>query len=407
MTLAYRIDGIVPREVVEPESAEAFASAVAQASAAGAPVVFRGGGTRMGWGRQPEAVDLVVSTSRLRRVLRYEPGDLTVSVEAGLTINALNQELARHGQMLPVDAPSDASTIGGAIATNDSGPLRHRYGSIRDQLIGIRLATTDGKLASAGGNVVKNVAGYDLGKLVSGSFGALAGIVSATFKLAPIPAATETLRIPVPDGDTLGQAADALASSQIDMMCLEAHATMAASAQEPSSYALFARVGGPEAVNRAQLLSVATSLSGIVSHTMEHLTGESERAEWRARGAWVWSDGAVAVRAGWLPASLGRVLAETGAVARATGVHIELRGRAAMGTGVFHLRGEAAAVADAITRLRALTGLVSHVIVMRAPADVRARVDVWGAPPSAASVLGAIKRALDPAGVLNAGRGPI
>ena len=100
-----------------------------------------------------------------------------------------------HGQWLPLDPPfADAATIGGILATNDSGPLRHRYGTPRDLIIGVQLATTDGVLAKAGGQVVKNVAGYDLSKLVAGSFGSLAAIVSATFKLSPLPAASKTMR---------------------------------------------------------------------------------------------------------------------------------------------------------------------------------------------------------------------
>src|SRR5499427_9566622 len=140
----------------------------------------------------------------LRRVLAHEHGDMTATVEAGATLRDVNRALARHGQWLPLDPPrADRATIGGILATNDSGPLRHRYGTPRDLVIGVQLATTDGVLSKAGGRVVKNVAGYDLSKLVAGSFGSLAAIVSATFKLAPIPAASKTLRIDLSEGTRL------------------------------------------------------------------------------------------------------------------------------------------------------------------------------------------------------------
>jgi glycolate oxidase FAD binding subunit len=134
----------------------------------------------------------------------------------------VNQALARHRQWLPLDPPfADQATIGGILATNDSGPLRHRYGTPRDLVIGIQLATTDGKLAKAGGRVVKNVAGYDLSKLVTGSFGSLAAIVSATFKLSPIASASKTMVVSLQDGMQLGAAVAHGDGSQLDPMAFE------------------------------------------------------------------------------------------------------------------------------------------------------------------------------------------
>ncbi len=166
----------------------------------------------MGWGRPVDAVDLVVSTTGLGDLLVHRHGDLTATVRAGMPLSRLNTTLAAHGQWLPVDTAFAATTIGGMLATNDSGPLRHRYGTPRDLLIGITLALTDGRLVKAGGTVVKNVAGYDLGKLVSGSYGALAAIVDATFKLLPLPHASATLRAVYDDPAALAADAVALAA---------------------------------------------------------------------------------------------------------------------------------------------------------------------------------------------------
>ena len=118
---------------------------------------------------------LVVSTAKLNTLLVHRHGDLTATAHAGVSLAQFNRELARHGQWLPIDSAFAAATIGGIVATNDSGPVRHRYGTPRDLLIGVTLALTDGRIVKAGGHVVKNVAGYDLGKLVSGSFGTLGG----------------------------------------------------------------------------------------------------------------------------------------------------------------------------------------------------------------------------------------
>src|SRR5262249_52736730 len=148
----------------------------------------------------------------------------TATVQAGARIADVNRELARHGQWLPIESPFPGATIGGAIATNDSGPLRHRYGTPRDLVIGIRLALTDGRLIKAGGNVVKNVAVYDLGKLMSGSFGSLAAIVSAPFKLTPLAAASSTLVARFETLDALVAAFDAIAASQLEMSAFEVQA---------------------------------------------------------------------------------------------------------------------------------------------------------------------------------------
>jgi glycolate oxidase FAD binding subunit len=177
------IDGVVPRQIVEPDTASGLAAALQRASRDRLVTVLRGGGTKLGWGRRPPPIDLLVSTARLNSLLVHRHGDLTATAHAGVTLAQLNRELARHGQWLPVDSAFDGATIGGIVATNDSGPLRHRHGTPRDLLIGVTLAMPDGRLVKAGGHVVKNVAGYDLGKLVSGSFGSLAAIVDATFKL--------------------------------------------------------------------------------------------------------------------------------------------------------------------------------------------------------------------------------
>ena len=214
-TASDAVDGIVPSQVVEPTDASELAATLQAASRDKQITVLRGGGTKLGWGRTPAAIDQVVSTAKLNTLLVHRHGDMTATVHAGVSLAHLNRELARHGQWLPLDSAFDEATIGGMLATNDAGPHRHRYGTPRDLLIGVTLALTDGRIVKAGGTVVKNVAGYDLGKLVTGSFGSLGAIVDATFKLLPIPQASATLDAAYDDGEVLARDAMNVATSQL------------------------------------------------------------------------------------------------------------------------------------------------------------------------------------------------
>src|ERR1700730_6043637 len=187
------VAGVRPSIVVEPGSEQELAKVLKLANA-GLAVIPRGGGTKLEWGNRPERADVILSTSRLNRVIEHAWADLTVSVEAGCTIGKLQETLAKHGQRLALDVLwPERATVGGVLSTNDSGALRLRFGSLRDLVIGVTLALADGTLASSGGKVVKNVAGYDLSKLVTGALGTLGIITRAIFRLYPLPRETRTI----------------------------------------------------------------------------------------------------------------------------------------------------------------------------------------------------------------------
>jgi glycolate dehydrogenase FAD-binding subunit len=182
------IAGVQPQMVFEPRTETELAAALRWGDAARFGVVPRGGGTKTGWGNPPTRADLIVSTARLNRVIEHAWADLTVSVEAGCTIQNLQNALAQQGQRIAVDPLwPERATVGGILSTNDSGSLRIRYGALRDLIIGVRIALPDGTLASSGGKVVKNVAGYDLPKLATGALGTLGVITRANFRLHPLP----------------------------------------------------------------------------------------------------------------------------------------------------------------------------------------------------------------------------
>src|SRR5580704_9808840 len=195
-TAADAICGAQPRLILEPTNEQQLAAVLRVANHAGLAVIPRGGGTKLLWGNPPARADIILSTARLDKIIEHAWADLTVSVEAGCTIQKLQNALAQHGQRLALDPlwPAEA-TIGGVLSTNDSSSLRLRFGALRDLIIGVTLALPDGTLASSGGRVVKNVAGYDLPKLVTGAFGTLAVITRAVFRLHPLPRNLKTLSI--------------------------------------------------------------------------------------------------------------------------------------------------------------------------------------------------------------------
>jgi len=388
------IDGVVPRHVVEPMDPGELAATLEAASRDKHVAVLRGGGTKLGWGRPPSSVDLLVSTAKINTLFVHRHGDMTATAHAGMTLMQLNRELSRHGQWLPVDSAFDAATIGGIVATNDSGPVRHRFGTPRDLLIGVTLALTDGRIVKAGGHVVKNVAGYDLGKLVSGSFGTLGAIVDATFKLLPIPQASATIDATYDDGDALARDVMQVSTSQLEPMAFD---VMLAGGQYRLRM-LFA--SSPAAVG-----SQVEAAQRLLSKASSVVTGDEEMNVWSVQTRSPWDGTGAVIRFGWLPAKLAELTTLMHEVRQIAGP-VVMVGRVGTGAGLMRIDGDARAQAAVVERLRSSVW-VGNVAVLRADADLKQRVDVWGPPASAADAARALKHMFDPAGILNAGRGPI
>ena len=396
-TVADRVDGEVPPQVAEPDSPQAFADTLKHASAARLATVIRGGGTKLAWGRQPASVDLVISTTRLKRLIAHRHGDLTATVQAGMTLRDLNVALRAERQWLPIDSAFDEATIGGIVATNDSGPSRHRNGTPRDLVIGITLALTDGRLVKAGGTVVKNVAGYDLGKLVSGSHGSLAGIVDVTFKLVPVPPSSATLVVEYADAGALAHDVATLDASQIEPAAFDIRVDPG----RPRFLQLKLRIATSPAARDAQIAAARALTRGEAAT----LTDDAERATWREQME-VMSQGDATVRFSWLPSRLPGVLSLVTDLMRGPDkVNILFAGRV-LGAGTIALSGHATSVASAIERFRASDD-VGNVVLLRGSHELKQRVDVWGAERASNRVARALKNTFDPAGILNAGRGPI
>lgn len=392
--------------VVTPEDGAQLAAALHAAARARQATVISGGGTKLSWGRPPASVDLLVRTSKLTQVT-HRHDDLTVTVGAGASLIAVNQALARHRQWLPFDSAFADATVGGLVATNDAGPLRHRFGTPRDRVLGVTLALTDGRVVKAGGTVVKNVAGYDLSRLVSGSFGTLAAIETVTFKVEPQPAASGTLVVPCDDRDVAHAIARALLDSTLELTALDIRASLPPAGDAPCT--LLVRIASSPVSTTAQLAAATALANGRATL----VTDDDEAALWRDQVDAPWVDAgeageprAVVTRLSWKPADLVHVLGLLADVQRESGVRLRFTGRVAIGAGLLRIDGEAAAQVAAVERLRAST-LVAHVVLLRAQPSVTSRVDVWGPMGDTVRVLSAVKRALDPEGILNAGRGPI
>jgi glycolate oxidase FAD binding subunit len=216
--------------------------ATALSSAQGS-VRVHGAGTKLSWARGEPDVEL--STEGLDDIVEHNVGDLTAVLEAGVPLASAQQKFAEEGQMLALDPPDRGATIGGVVATNDSGPLRSRYGGARDLVVGMRIALADGTVAKSGGKVIKNVAGYDLAKLFVGSFGRLGAILEVSVRLHPLPPATATAVTRSDDPDALGGAALALSHARLEQMGLDVR-------WEDGAGSVMARFGGATAVPQAE-----------------------------------------------------------------------------------------------------------------------------------------------------------
>ncbi|MGH3906997.1 MAG: FAD-binding oxidoreductase [Pseudonocardiaceae bacterium] len=212
------VDEVPARWVARPISTSEVSAVLRAAAGLGLHVVARGSGTRLCWGAPPRELDLIVDTSRMNAVVAHAAGDLVVTAQAGLALADLQDALAPYGQRLALDG---GGTIGGTIATATAGPLRYRYGSVRDLIIGITVVLADGTVTKAGGTVVKNVAGYDLAKLYTGSLGTLGIITEAVFRLHPLPEADRWVTVTAPGPAPAVDSVAAIRDSQNDPVALE------------------------------------------------------------------------------------------------------------------------------------------------------------------------------------------
>jgi glycolate oxidase FAD binding subunit len=395
------VRGVVPSYVAEPATVAEAAEAMRIAAAQGLTVVPRGAGTRLGWGAPPGSGDLVIDTTRLDRVIEHAAGDLVVKVEAGVPMDRLAEVLAASGQRLAVDRPLAGSTVGGTLATGAAGPLRLRYGTARDLIIGVTIVRADGSVAKSGGKVVKNVAGYDLGKLFTGSYGTLGLIVEAAFRLHPLPAAGRYVITTAAEARAAGQAVQAVLHSSV----------------VPTAVEIDAPPDGP--------LTLAVLIEGVIeslpARTEEVVRllgrpgqggpggqgGQPAAAEREEPPDW-WGryPADILMRVVAPPAALPDVIDKVRDSADRSGAAAHLRGSA--GAGVYDVGLPAGTEPGAAVRLieslrPELAVFGATLVAVNIPEEVRTQVDQWGPVPSL-PLMRRVKDQFDPGHRLAPGR---
>ena len=362
-------------EVAHPTSTAEVAEVLRDAALRGLSVVAQGQGTKMSWGR-PAPADLVADLSGLDRILDHQPGDLIVDTQAGARLSDLQDVVGKERQRLVLDETVPGATIGGTLATNASGPQRVLAGTARDLLIGITVVRADGVVAKSGGRVVKNVAGYDLGKLMIGSYGTLAVITEAVFRLHPLPDVERWVVVPVDDAERAHELTQAVVHSQAVPWAVEVD--LPATGPGALSVLLGGKAVGVD--DRAQ--------------TVRRLLGAAATITDEAPPGWSsYPDGPVLLKLTFALSGLRDVLT----TARAAGLHV----RGSSGAGVVHA---AADDVDTVEALRATcAGHGGSVVVVDAPAAMKATVDVWG-PVPALDLMRRVKDQFDPEHRLAPGR---
>ena len=411
------VDGRTPCGVVLPGSVEEVGRVVSAAAAAGVPVIPWGGGTLMSRGAPPREGALVIGLRRLNRIVEHEPGDLTATVEAGITVDVLQAALMTRGQWLPLDPPASAeATLGGVLASNAAGPRRQGYGTARDLVIGLRVVAADGRLVRAGGKVVKNVAGYDLVKLYIGSHGTLGIIVDATLKLRPRPGAEGAVWATFPTLDAAAAAASLLAASDLGAVALTIVDAEAAgrgpglpAGEGPALLVAFDGLPATVAWQGEQAMERLRTAGARAGERLD--PGGTARALRAVRDprCLVANPAAVAT-AGVLPADVGPYLAAAHAPARAAGFTVAAVAHAGHGVVTLILAPGAApppapVTAGVLAEWRAAArSRGGHLVIDWAPLGVREACPPWDPPGPGLGLMRGLKARLDPQGVLNPDR---
>ncbi len=371
-----------------PDTPERMAEALAAAAEARDAIRLGGAFTKDAMAGPIAPSGACISTTALNRVLIYEPKDLTISVEAGIRYRDLEAILAENGQMLPLDPPfSGDATIGGILATNSSGPRRLLYGTARDMVIGMKLATLDGKLVQSGGMVVKNVAGLDMAKLLIGSFGTLAAIAVANFKLVPKPPLSQTFVRTFESAGEAFDARDVTLGSVLQPAAMDLLNPAAARRIGLDGYSLVLQAGGSSAV----MERYARELAGAVL-----FDGDEERTLWGKIQDFTPAFLAPAPSAAVIRTSC--TLTELRSVVESTPGPAVARAASGVCYGYF----ESADAASSWMRDARERGW--RPVIEFAPAGEKERLDLWPSSGADFEVMKRIKGMFDPGNLLNRGR---
>jgi glycolate oxidase FAD binding subunit len=375
---------------VAPADAQQIAAVLGFANAHGIAVTPSGAGTKLGWGN-PVTAGIRLDLRRMNTLREHPWQDMTCTVEAGCTWAAMQAELARHGQMVALDPLwPEKATVGGIVATNDGGTLRLKYGGLRDLIIGMTVVLADGTIAKTGGKVVKNVAGYDLHKLMTGGFGTLGVIAEVNFRLHPVAACTRTWTAIAMDAGAFAVPLRVLLDSQMTPSSVQLRVRKQESALDVSVAAL------PECMDEH-----AASLRKIFGQIEMK---ESNEQVWQARQELFDTGDAAALKVSVLPGDVCAASKELQELANKDGLEISVVAQA-HGLMTVALKPAPDAATALIEHLReAVRGSGGSVVALQIPDALRGRLDVWGCDSNALPLMREIKRRFDPNRILNPGR---
>ena len=405
---SYQVDGLIPTAAVCPPSVEALSEVVALANEEGLATIPLGGKTQRSLGNPPRRYDLALDTRGLDRLIEYQPADLTVTVEAGMPLARLGEVLAAEDQFLPLETPCPSTaTVGGMLAAASFGPMSLSYGLSRDWLIGVKVVNADGRVTKGGGRVVKNVTGYDMNKLYTGSLGTLGVIVEASFKVAPKPVASKTLSPKFASLEDAMTGAWGLLEGYGGpdaLTLLNAAAGESLGLPNPG-YLLLARFLGREGVVQGRVARAEASLKISGVQEVGQLDTLQESSTWQRLVDMPWMDEGtqLAIRCSVLPSEVGGLLGRVGNSTLSHGLTADV------GTGLVRsLSWGASRHEDLKDRLKRVTGAIRRSkgawVVERCPPELKHGLDVWGPPPPGLEIMRRLKLALDPHGILNPGR---
>ncbi|MBD2507063.1 FAD-binding oxidoreductase [Nostoc muscorum FACHB-395] len=385
--------GKSPTCIVYPRTQQQLAAVIAKAHSHNWRVLPCGSGSKLSWGGLVKGVDVVVSTERINQLIEHAVGDLTVTVEAGMKFSDLQALLAKSRQFLALDPTApESATIGGIVATGDTGSLRQRYGSVRDQLLGVTFVRADGEIAKAGGRVVKNVAGYDLMKLLTGSYGTLGLISQLTFRVYPLSEASGTVVL-TGSAEAVSQAADILRGSALTPVQADLLSTkLVSSLGLGQGLGLIARFQSisesvKEQSNRVLEVGQKLGLNGAIFADADEASlwqRLQERIHFSAR------ESVITCKIGVLP---------TAAVDILTQVELGLI-HISSGLGLLQLEDE-----NQVLQVRDSTQLNrGFLTILEAPVAVKEQIDVWGYTGNALPLMRRIKEQFDSKNILSPGR---
>jgi glycolate oxidase subunit GlcD len=396
--------------VLAPGSAAEFTEVIDLAVAEDQTIVPAGGATFLEAGNVLERANLLVTTRRLSKLIHHEPADLVATAQAGLTLREFQHELRLKGQWLPIDPPDDGtSTLGGVLATGMSGPQQFGYGPLRSFVIGLRAILADGTSIKAGGNVVKNVAGYDLCKLFTGSYGTLGIITEVTFKLRPVPVETRTI---VASGQSLvltkiGQSIARKSSPAAVELLSPALAKQIVAVRNSADLVLLIRFTGAA---RAVVVETANALKLLRDENIHCATHDEDEVLWS--GVSTAATGGIQNliwRAETRPGELVSLLDEVKALEQDEASHLGVKWQAGLGDGRVRVMAQAPVYpresVRSLERMRQRAeNLGGSLIIERAPVEIKNEIDSWGGFGSASELMKRIKRQLDPNNLFSPGR---